>query len=94
MRFFGFLVIAGLAYWIYSAWTAPGTYTDRVERLSQQVEAQSITTFGSDYWLIDATGGKVALIFGYMDNSSFCEEVADLIRARDRRNSVGCQSAN
>lgn len=73
------------------------SYENQLWRFEKFVSAGKIGT-GRDQWLIKHNFfgdlEKVALIFGFMDDQKFCEEVAEMYMKRYPADRYMCTSAN
>lgn len=68
------------------------TYEDQVNDLSRHMSGNQIGS-GEDYWLVEGSY-RVALVFGFMDDSSVCKELADSMNERTNTGLYTCRSAN
>lgn len=72
------------------------SYEDQTKRLEKFVAKEAIGS-GSDYWLVKGSFGvddRVALVFGYMNDSEACMEIAELLNQRYPVARYSCRLAN
>jgi len=73
-------------------------YADRIKKFEARIAANRLGAFSPDYWLVkhNAIGEweKVALVFGFGDNRSACNDYAQLYMQRYTAARVICQAAN
>jgi hypothetical protein len=78
-------------------WACEETYTDQFKKFETRV-ANNRLGASADYWLVkrNALGEweKVALVFGFMDDRRFCDELIDLYVRRYPSERYRCQPAN
>jgi len=73
------------------------TPTDRIKKFESRVAANRLGS-STDYWIVKynilGNWEKVALVFGFADDRSFCEELLDLYARRHPSERYRCQPAN
>ena len=72
-------------------------YSDKLKKFESRVASTRLGV-SSDYWIVkhNALGQweKVALVFGFMDDLKFCDEVTQLYMRRNPSDRYMCQPAN
>lgn len=97
----GLIFLALLGYggwWLYDTYlAAPPTYDEQVAALDETLAVQSVGA-STDYWIVKANSlgpnDRVALIFGMLDDFTFCNAAADALTARFRPDQYICMAAN
>lgn len=92
------LLVAPLVISSFFLGSCEENYENRLKKFESIVASNRLGVSSSDYWVIknNTLGGwdKVALIFGFADNESACNNYAQLYMQRYTAARVICQAAN